>query len=431
MAQSQQVTPDTLPSNFGQWDSSPDTLPPNFSGFDAPKSAQNTPPEPQSSAMMRFIKAAGAKLYAGTAGAGPQQSGTITQDFSQQQAQAKAGTLPSAWQTLKNSASEASPSNIDIGKTLSSVNPIDMERFKSGDVAGGLGASAANLLMLKKAFQQGRTGKVAELNAPNNSEMVQPIGSYSTAGPQKLLPAAPIELGPSSITPQTQEGVLPAARKVFDDGKIQYLTRPLRPGESPDVYKNTNSNVQEYFIQKMRDALERQTATGTAEQDAATQRMAEYAKTPVDPAQAFKARYDAVKAAAESKANAVPGDTPQIAYRVRDAGETGIMPKGHAQATTDLEQAQSYVPGRGQAQNAAQELVKVDLSKLDPSEYSIVPGPGGKQWVKFKGPVPESYISKVGVDEPRVPTSDADMMDLLMKSIKKAGGKASSAKAGD
>jgi hypothetical protein len=407
----QAITPDFIPAG-------PDFIP--ASGSSSPdfipiQGQASAPPESQSSAMMRFIKAAGSRLYAGTAGAGPQQSGTMTQDFSAQQAQAKAGTLPSAWQTLKDSASDASPSNIDIGRTLSSVNPIDTQRFQSGDVAGGLGASAANLLMLRQAF---KAKGVPEGGAPNTSEVVQPLTGGTKVGQQKLLPAAPIELGPSSITPQTQEGLLPAARKVYDDGTVQYLTRPLRPGESPDVYKNTNSNVQEYFINKMRDALERQTVTGSTEQDAAMDRMAQYAKTPVDSMQ--------------GKASG-PVEAPQFAYRTRDAGSTGIMPNSGktAQASLDPAKVQSYQPGRAQAQNHPQELVRVDLSKLDPSEYEIKPN----GYVNFKGPVPESFIERMGgkaaEDTPRVPTSDADMMDLLMKSIQKAGGKARSAKAGD
>lgn len=108
-----------------------------------------------------------------------------------------------------------------------------------------------------------------------------------------------------------------------------------------------------------------------------------------------KARFEAARAAAESAANAIPSDAPTVAYRVRDVGETGIMPRGHAQATTDLPQAQSYVEGRGSAQNAPQEVVKVDLSKLKPSEYTLKTGPGGKTWVQFKKAVPESYISKL------------------------------------
>lgn len=396
MAQSQQIAPDTLPANFGQWDSSPDTLPANFSGFDAPK-ATSAPAESQSSSVMRFLKAAGSRLYAGTAGAGPQQSGTITNDFSAQLAQAKAGTLPSAWQTLKNSASDASLSNIDIGKTLSSVNPI-------GDLttAEGLGSTAANLLMLKKAFQQARTGNVAEFNAPNTSEMVQPISSYSKAGPQKLLPAAPIELGPSSITPQTQEGLLPAARKVFDDGRVQYLTRPLRPGESPDVYKNTNTNVQEYFIQKMRAAMERPTVSGDAEQQAVLQRMMDYAKTPVEKAGSQVAEQGGHAGGAVTSAEEL--SRPGTNYVVSKSGQLTYHGKAFSpEATPNGASHVTALPDGTLRVNAG--------PKLNPAQ--------------------EMALKKALPEAPRVPTSDADMMDLLMQSIQKVKGRAKSAKAGD
>lgn len=86
---------------------------------------------------------------------------------------------------------------------------------------------------------------------------------------------------------------------------------------------------------------------------------------------------------------------PGVAYRVRDAGNTGIMPVGtpHAQATLDPQQAFSYAAGRGSIQNAPQEIVKVDLTKLRQG-IDYTPVNGGK-WIKFNTAVPESYIEKV------------------------------------
>lgn len=429
----QAVVPDFIPA-----DNSPDFIP--LASTPAQKAEQ-------SGAVMRFIKSAAGRLYAGTAGAGPQQSGTMTQDFSQQEAQAKAGTLPSMWQVLKNSASDSSPSNIDIADPLSSLNPIDVQKFQSGDTAGGLGSSLANLLMLRQGF---KTRSLPEMGSPSAyAERVQPLTGYTKAQPKPnvilhdvpnytVTPAQGVPQNlleqltrkasgstglqgefpvvPAGDTVQPAQASLPSRPTpnmvIYDDAGMSNSA----PAQAKPINKNVNSNVQEYFIQKMRDQMNRQTVTGSAEQDAALQRMNEYAKTPVDKMQGTASG---------------PVESPQYAYRVRDAGDTGIIPKGHAQATTDLSQAQSYLPGRGSAQNAPQELVKVDLSKLDPSEYQIVPGPGGKQWVRFKSAVPESFIEKVGQDEPRVPTSDADMMDLLMKSVQRAKVKTKSAKAGD
>lgn len=383
-----------------------------FSGLDAPKSAQSSPPESQSSSVMRFLKAAGKQLYSGTAGAGPQQSGTITQDFSQQQAQAKAGTLPSAWQTLKNSASDASPSNIDIGKTLSSFNPVDMQKFQSGDTAGGLGSTAANLLMLRKAFQQARGG-APEFNAPNTSEMVQPIGNYSKPSQQKLLPAAPIELGPSSITPQTQEGVLPAARKVFDDGRVQYLTRPLRPGESPDVYKNTNTTLQSYFIDKLREQMNAQTETETPVQTI-ERRMREAAASPYDRATAPKA----------------PRATASVPVEAEQGGHAG----GGVSSVEELSR-----PGTNYVVSPSGTLSyhgKAFAPESTPSGASHVTAlPDGTLRVnagpKLTAAQEMSLRKALPNQTPRVPTSEADMMDLLAQSLKKYGKKKSAAAGGD
>lgn len=143
------------------------------------------------------------------------------------------------------------------------------------------------------------------------------------------------------------------------------------------------------------------------------------AARPSGAAVEAKARFEAARAKAEGAANAVPNDTPQFAYRVRDAGETGINPKGHAQATLDLPQAQSYVEGRGNLQGAPQELVKVDLSKINPKDYQLMTGPGGKTWVKFKSSVPESVIEKVDGEKPQLAT-ESNTMELLKKSFERA-----------
>lgn len=102
-------------------------------------------------------------------------------------------------------------------------------------------------------------------------------------------------------------------------------------------------------------------------------------------------------------------EAPQFAYRSRDAGETGIMPlSGKAQASLDPARVTEYQEGRAAAQNHPQEVVKVDLSKMHPSEYSIA----DNGYVKFKVPVPESFIEKMPSEaakgaEPPVPMSQA------------------------
>lgn len=127
------------------------------------------------------------------------------------------------------------------------------------------------------------------------------------------------------------------------------------------------------------------------------------------------------------------------AYRTRSAGEQGIpyRPESHAQATMSEEEAAGYMPGREEATGMPQELVGVDLSQSP--GFSVRPGPGGSDWVKFHGDVPESAITPRLVDQVRAgappaaefsgdlsealaqqPASKANLGELLEKGL---GGK--------
>lgn len=87
---------------------------------------------------------------------------------------------------------------------------------------------------------------------------------------------------------------------------------------------------------------------------------------------------------------------PKYAYRVRDVGEEGVpVRNGHAQASMSEEEAQGYVEGRQNMRGGVpQEVVKIDLNKLDPADYSIKEGPSGNPWVKFNKDLPESAIGE-------------------------------------
>lgn len=100
------------------------------------------------------------------------------------------------------------------------------------------------------------------------------------------------------------------------------------------------------------------------------------------------------KAVTKFTASGEPIADANYAYRVRDVGEEGIKPStGHAHATTDLGEAQSYVPGRESVQGNQQELVKFDLTKLkEGTDYVRVPRPGQPDWIRILRPVPESAI---------------------------------------
>jgi hypothetical protein len=390
MAQGQQIIPDTLPGGFSQWDSMPtgapsappDTLPSNFSGFDTLPEEEN-----KSSAVMRFLKAGAGRYVGATLNAGP--TNAVPRSYGTPEWQQAEANLPKTnseafsrmWQSVKDLISAPAHADplamgIDLAKQ---VNPIDVQKFQSGDVAGGLGSSLMNLLLIRSGFKQMRGAQVPEFGSPlqnygSTSEFVQPLTGYTKSVPrqQLALPAAPIELGPSSLS-QTIEGVLPAARKVYANGQVQYLTRPLRPGEAPDVPKNTNTLAQDYFIQKMREGLERQTVTGSAEQDAAMQRMQDYAKTPVDKA----------------------GQTIEGASNLNSPGQV-----------------------RGFQEQAALKMFGKSYDSLSVAEKL--------QTISEATKIQNAARSTT----PRVPTSTEDMQNLLMQSLQMVR-KAKAAKAGD
>lgn len=405
----QAVTPDFIPAD------QPDFIPDSgHHQVDYSSGFHGLPqPQPQGNAVTRFLKGAGKTYLSGTLNAGPQ-SGSLQPFTPQEEQEYSQGGLSAQ---LKKILSDSSAGNVP-GNTardlMAPVNQMGQEIQK--DPATGLGSAAMTLLMLRQGF---KGNKLPVMNGANLSGVpASQFGPLDLSGangprPQLALPAAPIELPASSNVAPTQEGVLPAAsvlrRSPQNELIRQYLTRPLREGEAPAVNKDTNTPAQSYFIDKMRRGLEEPTATGETEQNAATARMAELASKQA-PA-------------------------PRYAYRVRDVGETGLLPReSHAQATLDVNQATNpdFVQGRATSQGVPQEVVKIDLSKLDPSEYTIV-NQNGQQWVKFNGAVPESFISKLSksrlsnlqkalsTPQPKTMTTGADLIEALKSMGAKAG----------
>lgn len=113
-----------------------------------------------------------------------------------------------------------------------------------------------------------------------------------------------------------------------------------------------------------------------------------------------------IKNVASDAANKVIEKTvsqePKYAYRVRDVGEEGLpVRNGHAQATMSEQEAQGYLDGRQTMRGGVpQEVVKVDLNKLDPADYSIKEGPSGNDWVKFNKDLPESAMGETVPTKP-------------------------------
>lgn len=84
---------------------------------------------------------------------------------------------------------------------------------------------------------------------------------------------------------------------------------------------------------------------------------------------------------------------PKYAYRTRDVGEQGVPSDSHAQATSSLDQAQSYLDSRGDLTGKPQEIVRIDLNKA--GKYSEQQHPDGPTWYKFGGPLPESAVEVI------------------------------------
>ena len=90
----------------------------------------------------------------------------------------------------------------------------------------------------------------------------------------------------------------------------------------------------------------------------------------------------------------LPEGAPRFVYRARDVGEEGVplQPNSHAQATSDVGQALKYAePGQRGAE--AGQVVRIDLSKLKPSDYVVQAHPNGMKWVKFTRPLSETEVS--------------------------------------
>jgi hypothetical protein len=97
---------------------------------------------------------------------------------------------------------------------------------------------------------------------------------------------------------------------------------------------------------------------------------------------------ESLKQAQAAKASAAP----KFVYRARDVGESGVpMNNDLAQATSDPFQALKYAEA-GQRGAKAGEVVKIDLSKLKPSDYVVKTHPSGAKWIQFTRPLTEDEV---------------------------------------
>lgn len=145
----------------------PDFIPHSVSSAPNPPSqSNNSAQQDQSGSVMRFLKAAGSRLYAGTAGAGPSQSGTMSSPIDIQKYQQE-NSGKSFMQSMSDIWNGDRKSGLQqIGGIASELNPVDVQKFQSGDTAGGIGSTAANLLMLRQAFKSKGLPDMGEISTP-------------------------------------------------------------------------------------------------------------------------------------------------------------------------------------------------------------------------------------------------------------------------
>jgi hypothetical protein len=113
------------------------------------------------------------------------------------------------------------------------------------------------------------------------------------------------------------------------------------------------------------------------------------------------------------KQKVIRPETPKYAYRLRDIGEEGVQPEGHAQLTTRFEDTTRWRESRS---NNPQEIVRLNMSKLKSGEFESKPGPNGGDWVTLKRPLRESEVERLSDDHKPSPQRDAFTdLDRLMK----------------
>lgn len=85
--------------------------------------------------------------------------------------------------------------------------------------------------------------------------------------------------------------------------------------------------------------------------------------------------------------------TPRYAYRARNVGEEGIPSAGHAQASMSEADVRRMAPSRT---DAPQEVVKVNLDRMPPDDFTTYPRRGEPPWVKFNREMGEADVERVG-----------------------------------
>lgn len=254
-----------------------------------------------------------------------------------------------------------------FGENLSKAG----EQFGQGNIAGGLGTA---------------TGILAPVLAGAAIPSKAPAGNVGLA--ERMYQSAlkpPLRMGPEAVSnvvrtglensiPVSEQGAVKLSGLISDlQGKIkQQIGKGAAAGATvdPEAVASRLDQVANRFANQV-----------TPESD-----LAAINATKAE----FLKRYGAVD------------DSGQFAYRSRDVGEQGIPSASRSQAGLDPKQIKGYMPSRQAVTGQPQELVKVDLTKLKPEDYTLIKDPqGGPSWVKFNKDIPESSVqpTKIPVDQ--------------------------------
>ena len=201
---------------------------------------------------------------------------------------------------------------------------------------------------------------------------------FSDVVEAKQQAAAPVETKPAPVETKPAPAETPAAQPA------QKGTPAETPGPAADdLLGRLRQNAAK--IQS-----EEKTAPGSADDD-----LTQQLEDSLALIRARKAAQAAGKApgGASGTTITVPGqgEVPRFVYRARDIGEQGVPAAGHAQAGSDLGRIMQYAEA-GQRSPMEGQVVRIDLAKLKPQDFTATPYDGG-HWIKFTRPLSEDEVT--------------------------------------
>lgn len=137
-------------------------------------------------------------------------------------------------------------------------------------------------------------------------------------------------------------------------------------------------------------AKEEQTAPGSADED-----LTKQLEDSLAMVRARKAAQAGGKSSGGASGNTITvpgqGEVPRFVYRARDVGEEGVPVSGRPSAGSDFGRIQQYAEA-GQRSPQAGQIIRIDLAKLKPEDFTATPYDGG-HWVKFNRPLTEDEVT--------------------------------------